>query len=359
VRYVTTAALIVLVAVQPAQAQFRARARLRGLNERIEGRVVDYTRNLRGDNRLYSPILGESRDLYIYLPPGYTPTRAYPLILYLHMAFVDERRFVASNRVIELDEMIEAGQFPPAIVAIPDGLIGPGDPLRAPHSLFVNGVSGRFEDHLLQEVVPFVRAHYSVRPEREAHALIGVSAGGFGAASIALRHADEFGAVATIGAPLNLRYTTCDNNVREDFDPATFRWKQNYDPDEIVATFYFGLSRVPAKKYLTPVFGDDVAAVPRLVAAVNPADLLFTASPRPGHPAMYVNFAGRDNWNFDAQAQSFLWLAAQRGFPVDSDCVPGARHNLPYFRTNHVPAYRWLASHLLPPTDVGTLSVSR
>ena len=49
---------------------------------------------------------------------------------------------------------------------------------------------------------------FSIRPEREAHALLGISAGGFGAMTIALarKHRDVFGTIATVGRPLNVRY---------------------------------------------------------------------------------------------------------------------------------------------------------
>ena len=49
---------------------------------------------------------------------------------------------------------------------------------------------------------------YSIRPEREGHALIGISAGGFGAMTIGMKHRDVFGVVATVGGPLNVRYDT-------------------------------------------------------------------------------------------------------------------------------------------------------
>src|SRR6185312_15065801 len=106
-----------------------------------------------------------------------------------------------------------------------------------------------------------------------------------------------FGLVATIGAPLNIRYTTCNGDSHEDFDPETFRWKTRYDPKEIIGRFYLGLNRVRAEKYASPVFGDDIEAVPGKIMAVNPADLLSTTDAAPGRPAMYVNLAGRDNWN--------------------------------------------------------------
>src|SRR5262249_41194879 len=154
-----------------------------------------------------------------------SPARAYPLVVYLHLGYVDEHTFLGWDRVGELDRLIQSGLLPPAGGAIPDGLIDGENRFNSPHSLFLNGLHGPVEDHLLFEVLPFVASRYSIRPEREAHALLGISAGGLGAASLALRHPDRFGAVATIAAPLNLRYTTCRGDSREDFDPSSYRWK--------------------------------------------------------------------------------------------------------------------------------------
>lgn len=345
------AALALLAAPQPAPAQMKLLAGLERLNHRLAGKVVDYTHNHGHDYRIFSPLLGMPRDLYIYLPPGYTPVRSYPLILYFHLAAVDEHIFVASNWLVQLDQMIQRGEFPPAIVVCPDGSIGGHSrPRASSHSMFVNGCSGRFQDHVLMEVLPFVMRCYPIRPEREAHALLGVSAGGFGAVGLAIKRRDFFGSVAVLAAPLNLRYSNCDDNYRENFDPATYRWKTEYDPNEIVARFYFGLSRVRAKKYIGPVFGNDDQVEERIMAE-NPADLLFSTNLQPGQLAIYVNYPGSDNWNFDAQAESFRWLAAQKGVTIDVDCAPGGRHNLRYFRSNHQLAYRWLSHHLLPPTD--------
>jgi S-formylglutathione hydrolase FrmB len=77
------------------------------------------------------------------------------------------------------------------------------------HSLYVNGLGGRFEDHVVEEVVPYLMRAYSIRPERQAHALLGISAGGFGAMGMALKHRDIFGVVAILGGPLNILYYNC------------------------------------------------------------------------------------------------------------------------------------------------------
>lgn len=348
------AALILLATAASARGQYLGWVDLDHLNGKLAGRVVDHTHNHGVDRRIPSAILGRPRDLYVYLPPGYTPARAYPVVLFLHMASVDEHYFLGPNQVVELDRLIRSGAFPPAIIAAPDGLADGRNRPADPHTFFLNGKLGRFEDHLLSEVMPLLASHYSIRPEPAAHGLFGYSGGGLGAASIALRRPDVFGSVAVVSAPLNLRYTTCNGDVRADFDPATFRWKTSYDPDEIVGVFNFGLKKEPARKHIAPAFGDDPAEVFARVTAINPADLLFTASPQPGRPAMFVGYGGRDNWNFDAQSESFLWLARRRGFPVDSEPDPIGRHALPYFHRGDDAAFHWLGCHLLPPAELAS-----
>jgi hypothetical protein len=167
--------------------------------------------------------------------------------------------------------------------------------------------------------------------------------------SIALRHRDFFGAVATLASPLNVRYGNRQNDYRADFDPATYRWRDFYDPDQVIARFYFGLRATRARTYVEPVFGSGPDVVARIIA-VNPADQISRTGLGPDQLAIYVNYPGRDNYNFDAQDESFAWLASLQGVSLTLECDPCARHSLAYFTRNHPRAYRWLAGHLLPPT---------
>ena len=175
---------------------------------------------------------------------------------------MDEHYFVGSKLLNIVDDLIVCGEFPPAIIACPDGTYGGRNRYNAKHSLYVNGCGGRFEDHILQEVIPFLMANYSIRPEREAHAIMGASAGGYGAMSLAIEHRDLFGAVATLASPLNLRYSNRDGKYFENFNPLTYRWKTRYNPNEVIGISYFGLLRLRARRFMSPVFGegDAVAA---------------------------------------------------------------------------------------------------
>jgi hypothetical protein len=339
--------IIVLMIAPAARAQYLACVNLEWVNRRLAGHVVDYTHNHGSDRRIFSPILGRPRDLYVYLPPGYDPRRAYPLIVYFHMAEVDEHYFVGSGILEDLDDMILRGEVPPVVVACPDGTYGGRDLLCETHSFYANGLGGLFEDHVFREVIPFLTTRYSIRPEREAHALLGTSAGGFGAMSLAIKRRDVIGAVATLAAPLNMRYSNVHCDYFEDFNPATYRWKTRYDPDEVINISYCGLRRVRARKFISPVFGEGDAAVARIISD-NPADLLFSTGLRPGELAMYVHYAGRDEWNFDAHNESFAWLAAQKGIGMTLVRDPNAHHGVLYFR-HYIPcAFQWLGQYLVP-----------
>jgi S-formylglutathione hydrolase FrmB len=342
------AVTLFLILSAPANAQFRAFASVDRLNRDLAGCVVDYTHNHGEDRRIFSQVLNRPRDLYVYLPPGYDARRAYPLMLYFHFARVDEHEFIGSGQLLKLDKMIQDGTFPPTVVICPDGSIEGRNRLTDRNSFYTNGVSGRFEDHVIAEVIPFVTSRYSIRPEREAHAILGASSGGFGALSLAIRHRDYFGSVATLAAASNLLYSNCNDDPLEDFDPRTYRWKTQYDPNEVVGRFYFGLMKVRARYHIAPVFGSDPLEVFARISDVNPANLISSSNLQPGQLDIYVNLAGKDGYNIDAQGQSFIWLAAQRGIAVTTEYDPHAGHTLKYFRRNHVPAFLWLGQRLRP-----------
>jgi hypothetical protein len=322
------------------------------LNRKLCGQVVDHTWNHGHDRRIFSPILGKKRDLYVYLPPGYDPSVAYPLIVYLHGADLDEHAFLDPKDLLRLDGMMLRGEMPRVVIAAPDGTYDGKNRIIGTHSLWVNGLGGRLEDHVVEEVMPYLMGNYSIRPEPQAHALLGISAGGFGAMGMALKYRELFGVVATLGGPLNMLYYNCQGRYDDDFDPATYRERTDYNPNEIIARYYGGLVRRRVKTFLKPVYGPDPGVIARL-RRDNPADLLASTGLRPGELTMYVAYPGRDNYNFDAQDQSFAWLAKQKGVDVTLVGVPKARHTLRYFRSQQRPAFEWLARRLLPPAPRG------
>lgn len=51
---------------------------------------------------------------------------------------------------------------------------------------------GESERSLINELIPYIEANYTVRPERNSRAIAGISMGGYGALKIAFRHPEMF-----------------------------------------------------------------------------------------------------------------------------------------------------------------------
>jgi pimeloyl-ACP methyl ester carboxylesterase len=338
--------LLVILTAAPASALGR-RNDLDAINGRLAGHVVDYTHNHGRDNRLWSAALGERRDLYVYLPPGFDPGHCYPVILWLHGIGEDERSFL-EHAVPVLDAAIRCGRLPPVLVAAPDGNVDDSRHCVVPtHSGFLNTKAGRYEDYLFCDVWAFVQQNYPVRPEREAHILGGVSIGGAGAYHLAIKHRESFAAVFGIFPPLNFRWVDCHCNYFGKFDPSCWGWRTSVaNGHETVGKFYHVI-RIPLRKIIYPLYGRGPDAIAR-ISAENPIEMLDAYGVRPGDLDMYVAVGGRDEFNIDAQVASFLYRARQRGLDVTTAYNPDGRHNLRTAREFAPSLLGWLAPRLAP-----------
>jgi S-formylglutathione hydrolase FrmB len=91
-----------------------------------------------------------------------------------------------------LDAMFATAECPPAIVVFVDCWTTYGG------SQFLNSPStGRYLDHLCDEVVPFVDGRYPTAPGRDHRGLTGKSSGGYGAMVVPMLRPDVFGALAS------------------------------------------------------------------------------------------------------------------------------------------------------------------
>ena len=131
---------------------------------KLHGQVLDFTHNHGADNRIYSPALCQFRDVYVYLPPGYSPDKKYPMGIFLHGNNQDEQFFLMKP-VQLFDEAIACGKLPPVIVVAPDGSIQGRPSFFNSSSCYANTRAGNFEDYLMCDVWNFVMENFSVRPE--------------------------------------------------------------------------------------------------------------------------------------------------------------------------------------------------
>jgi S-formylglutathione hydrolase FrmB len=324
-------ALLAALVATPSLFAFRpssggdAPVDLNSLNRQLAGQVHDYTANHGKDARIDAPSLGQKRGLYVYVPPGYDPEKRYPLIIWLHGLAQNEASFL--HMIPALDREMAAGHLPKTVIAAPDGTARGKASLREPPSMFLNSRLGRFEDYVIYDVWNHVVTHYSIRVEKQAHVLAGASMGAFGAYNLGIKHKDDYGVVAGVLPPLNLRYADARGRNTGSFDPNNFGWMNEYRPNAAVASFGpLGMVTVRERDIIAPVFGEGPDVIAK-VAAENPAEMLATYNVKPGELEMFAGYGQRDEFHFDAQTESFAAVARGRGLTVQTVMVPGGRHD--------------------------------
>jgi S-formylglutathione hydrolase FrmB len=153
------------------------------------------------------------RDLPVYLPPSGSTDGRPLLVLLSGYAGVGEYhyqrgRFLDDSIVGRLDRLIRTGKSPEAVMVGPDCLTSLGG------SQYLNSTAtGRYEDYVVEEVVPWVRSRYRTGPT----VVLGTSSGGFGAVVLALRHPEVFAALGSNAGDAYFEYC-----YPPDF-PAAFR----------------------------------------------------------------------------------------------------------------------------------------
>ncbi len=156
--------------------------------------VKTITSQLLRDNPLGDPY---TRRVPVYLPPGYDEGEACYPVVYLLAGFTGRGAFLLNDSAFEeniqerMDRLIASGQVRPMIIVMPDCFTRYGG------SQYLNSsAAGRYEDHLIDELIPFIDHRYRTLPEPAGRAIGGKSSGGYGALGLAMRRPGIFGALA-------------------------------------------------------------------------------------------------------------------------------------------------------------------
>jgi S-formylglutathione hydrolase FrmB len=136
----------------------------------------------------------------VILPPSYDrdPGRRYPVI-YVLAAFTGTGWQLLSRSPLaeSLDERIarlcaQDPDLPEFITVLPDCFTALGG------SQYVNSPGlGRYEDHVVSEIVPHIDRRYRTLPLARHRGVVGRSSGGIGALWLAMNHPEVFGAVGS------------------------------------------------------------------------------------------------------------------------------------------------------------------
>ncbi|RMG06068.1 MAG: esterase, partial [Acidobacteria bacterium] len=138
------------------------------------------------------------RDVYVYLPPNYSKEKRFPTV-YVLAGFTGRGKMLLNdspftpNFAERMDKLIANGKIKPMIAVLPDCFTFYGG------SQYINSTAtGRYEDYLCYEIVPFIDANFNTLPKRESRAVMGKSSGGYGALIMAMRHSDLFALACSI-----------------------------------------------------------------------------------------------------------------------------------------------------------------
>ena len=131
-----------------------------------------------------SRVLGKTRGLSVYLPPGYRPEgAAYPLVV-LFDADLFNTQIPASTI---LDNLVHAKKIPPTVAILVGNSAGARTIELACNPAFASFVG--------DELVPWARRRYNVVHDPKRTVVGGISLGGLAAAYVAIRRPDLFGLV--------------------------------------------------------------------------------------------------------------------------------------------------------------------
>jgi len=136
-----------------------------------------------------SEVLGFQRRVYVYTPGGYEGgTQKYPVFYLLHGAGGDEDAWTNMGRAAQImDNLIAQGKSKPMIVVMTNGnanQAGAQNEVSPIPSTGEQGMAsyqryaGKFEEHLVKDVVPFIEKNYRTLTGKDNRAIAGLSMGG-------------------------------------------------------------------------------------------------------------------------------------------------------------------------------------
>ena len=187
--------------------------------------------------KVESRFLGKMMNLSVYCPDGYEKADL-PVLYFLHGRTGDERLLQQLEMDAAADALIKAGEIKPLRIVCPnlDNSRGINSAehyreLRGKHGVVHKG---RYEDYLLDELIPFVDSTFPTIRDRSARYIGGISSGGYTALSIGLRHSELFSKLGGHMPAVDLSYAEEDECYFED----EAMWLQ-YDPVSIARQHAF------------------------------------------------------------------------------------------------------------------------
>ncbi len=175
-----------------------------------------------------SRILGKAMDLMVFCPEGFENTEL-PVLYFLHGRTGNAGILQELNMDKTAGSLIGDGKISPLIIVCPDmdnsRGINSSEKYKEIRGKYGTVHQGRYEDYLIQEVIPYVDGACRTIRDRSARYIGGISSGGYIALHTGLRHQDLFSRIGGHMPAVDLSYADEDECYFADEE----MWKK-YDP---------------------------------------------------------------------------------------------------------------------------------
>jgi enterochelin esterase-like enzyme len=160
------------------------------------------------DSVMYdSKTVGTQRKALIYLPPGYSKSKTYPVLYLLHGIGGDEHEWLyGGHPEVILDNLYAEQKVEPMIVVLPNGRAMKDD--RATGNIMAPDkvqAFATFESDLLDDLIPFIEKRFPVYKDSEHRAIAGLSMGGGQTLNFGLGHPETFAWIGSFSAAPNTK----------------------------------------------------------------------------------------------------------------------------------------------------------
>ncbi len=165
-----------------------------------------------------SKLASESRDMWVYTPPGYDRKRRvpYPVLYLLHGLTDGADGWLQAQANLILDALLAQNKIVPMIVVMPRGYGTMRLLAELPTVELYAHNQALFTDQLLHEIVPAIESRYNVAHDAGHRAMAGLSLGGATTLSTALNHPEVFSYIGAFSAALGKNYPTLRTGQADD-----------------------------------------------------------------------------------------------------------------------------------------------
>ena len=138
----------------------------------------------------HSQILNREYRYLVYLPDDYGRLeRQFPVLYLLHGAGGDEQEWWQEGSVRDtIDGLVRRGEIQPMVVVMPG----------QSQTWWIDGAGVKGESALMNELIPHAESSFRVQQNPIQRLIAGISAGGYGALNLVLKHPKMFSAAALL-----------------------------------------------------------------------------------------------------------------------------------------------------------------